>query len=88
MPRVATTSNIRNPKRYGYDLQLDNIYLRTAVGPDRAMTIQSSDVQAGQQVNVKQNPEDLTRVTSTSTLHFQLRLRLHSSINNATTTSH
>ena len=27
MPRVATTSNIRNPKRYGYDLQLDNIYL-------------------------------------------------------------
>ena len=60
MPRVATTSNVRNPKRYGYDLQLDNIYLRTAVGPDRAMTIQSSDVQAGQQVNVKQNPEDFT----------------------------
>jgi len=60
MPRVATTSNIRNPKRYGYDLQLDNIYLRTAVGPNREMTIQSSDVQAGQQVNVKQNPEDFT----------------------------
>ena len=60
MPRVATTSNVRNPKRYGYDLQLDNIYLRTAVGPNREMTIQSSDVQAGQQVNVKQNPEDFT----------------------------
>ena len=60
MPRVATTSNIKNPKRYGYDLQLDNIYLRTAVGPGREMTIQSSDVQAGQQVNVKQNPEDFT----------------------------
>jgi hypothetical protein len=60
MPRVATTSNVRNPKRYGYDLQLDNIYLRTAVGPGREMTIQSSDVQAGQQVNVKQNPEDFT----------------------------
>ena len=60
MPRVATTSNVRNPRRYGYDLQLDNIYLRTAVGPNREMTIQSSDVQAGQQVNVKQNPEDFT----------------------------
>ena len=60
MPRVATTSNITNPKRYGYDIQLDNIFLRTAVGPNREMTIQSSDVQAGQNVNVKQNPEDFT----------------------------
>ena len=60
MPRVANTISIKNPRRYGYDLQLDNIYLRTAVGPGREMTIQSSDVQAGQQVNVKQNPEDFT----------------------------
>ncbi len=60
MPRVASTSNITNPKRYGYDIQLDNIFLRTAVGPNRDMTIQSSDVQAGQNVNVKQNPEDFT----------------------------
>ncbi len=41
MPRVANTTSIKNPKRYGYDLQLDNIYLRTAVGPGREMTIQS-----------------------------------------------
>jgi len=60
MARVANTNSIKNPKRYGYNLQLDNIYLRTAVGPGREMTIQSSDVQAGQQVNVKQNPEDFT----------------------------
>ena len=60
MVRVANTTSIKNPKRYGYDLQLDNIYLRTAVGPGREMTIQSSDVQAGQNVNVKQNPEDFT----------------------------
>ena len=60
MARVASTSNVRNPKRFGYDIRLDNIYLRTAVGPNREMTIQSSDVQAGQQVNVKQNPEDFT----------------------------
>ena len=59
MPRVANTSNITNPKRYGYDIQLDNIFLRTAVGPNRDMTIQSSDVQDGQ-INVKQNPEDFT----------------------------
>ena len=55
MARVASTSNVRNPKRYGYDCRLDNIYLRTAVGPNRELTIQSSDVQAGQNVNVKQN---------------------------------
>ena len=60
MPRVASTSNVRNPKRYGYDCRLDNIYLRTAVGTGKELTIQSSDVQAGQNVNVKQNPEDFT----------------------------
>ena len=60
MARVASTSNVRNPKRFGYDIRLDNIYLRTAVGPGREMTIQSSDVQQGQNVNVKQNPEDFT----------------------------
>jgi hypothetical protein len=60
MPRVANTTHIKNPKRYGYDIKLDNIFLRTAVGPGREMTIQSSDIQAGQQVNVKQNPEDFT----------------------------
>ena len=62
MPRIASTSNVRNPKRYGYDVRIDNIYLRSAVGPGegRQMTIQSSDVQAGQSVNVRQNPEDFT----------------------------
>jgi len=60
MPRVASTSTITNPKRYGYNLSIDNILLRTAVAPGREMTIQSSDVQAGQEVNVKQNPEDFT----------------------------
>ncbi len=60
MARVASTSNVRNPKRYGYDCRLDNVYLRTAVGTGRELTIQSSDVQAGQNVNVKQNPEDFT----------------------------
>ena len=59
MPRVATTSNINNPKRYGYDIRIDNILLRSAVGPGREMQIQSSDVQEGQ-INVKQNPEDFT----------------------------
>jgi len=59
MPRVATTLNISNPKRYGYDLKLDDILLRTAIGPNRQMTIQSSDVEGGQ-VNVRQNAEDFT----------------------------
>ena len=60
MPRVATSTNIKNPKRYGYDCAIDNVYLRTAIGPGRELTIQSSDVNAGQQINVKQNPEDFT----------------------------
>ena len=60
MPRVATKNNLKNPKRYGYDCAIDNVFLRTAIGPGREMTIQSSDVQAGQNVNVKQNPEDFT----------------------------
>jgi len=60
MPRVATTTNISNPKRYGYDVRIDNMLLRSAVGPGREMQIQSSDVQTGQQVNVRQNAEDFT----------------------------
>ena len=60
MPRVANTSNINNPKRYGYDVQLDNIYLRTATAPGRELVIQSSDINTGNQINVKQNPEDFT----------------------------
>ena len=59
MPRVPTTNIITNPKRYGYDLRIDTLLLRSAVGPGREMTIQSSDVTDGQ-INVKQNPEDFT----------------------------
>ena len=44
MPRIPTTLNISNPKRYGYDIKLDDIFLRSAIGPNREMTIQSSDV--------------------------------------------
>ena len=60
MPRVASIYTVSNPKRYGYDCRIDDIFLRTAVAPDRQLQIQSSDVQAGQNVNVKQNPEDFT----------------------------
>ena len=59
MPRVPTTEFISNPKRYGYDVRIDKLLLRAAIGPNNPMTIQSSDVQEGQ-INVKQNPEDFT----------------------------
>ena len=59
MPRVPTTNIITNPKRYGYDVRVDTLLLRSAVGPNREMTIQSSDVNE-QGINVKQNPEDFT----------------------------
>ena len=59
MPRVANTLSVRNPKRLGYDIRLDTNLYRTAIGPGREMTIQSSNVEDGQ-INVKQNPEDFT----------------------------
>ena len=60
MPRIATTDLIPNPKRYGYDFRIDRLLLRAAISPERPMTIQSSDVNANDNVNVKQNPEDFT----------------------------
>ena len=62
MVRVATTSTITNPKRYGYDIRVDNLLLRTAIGatPDAQMIIRSSDVDKQAEINVKQNPEDFT----------------------------
>jgi hypothetical protein len=60
MPRVASVVNINKPKSYGYDIRLDENFYRSAVGPERQMIVQSSDVSQGQQVNVKQNPEDFT----------------------------
>ena len=59
MPRLTTQAEESNPKRKGYDFRLDNQLYRSAVGPGREMTIQSSDV-ADAGVNVRQNPEDFT----------------------------
>ena len=60
MPRIPTTEFINNPKRYGYDIRVDKLLLRAAITTNNPMTIQSSDVQAGQNINVKQNAEDFT----------------------------
>ena len=59
MPRLTTQAEESNPKRKGYDFRVDNQLYRSAVGPGREMTIQSSDV-ADAGVNVRQNPEDFT----------------------------
>ena len=59
MPRLTKQAEENNPKRKGYDFRIDNQLYRSAVGPNREMTIQSSDVQE-EGVNVKQNPEDFT----------------------------
>ena len=59
MPRLTTQAEENNPRRKGYDFRIDNQLYRAAVGPERQMTIQSSDVQ-DQSVNVKQNAEDFT----------------------------
>ena len=61
MPRLTTQAEVSNPKRKGYDFRIDNQLYRSAVGPGRDMTIQSSDVEGGQ-VNVRQNAEDFTAI--------------------------
>jgi len=60
MPRLTTQAEESNPKRKGYDFRVDDFLFRAAIGPNRQMTIQSSDVQT-QDLNVAQNPEDFTR---------------------------
>ena len=60
MPRIATTGDVNNPKRKGYDFRIDDFLFRSAIGPGREMTIESSDVQANE-IDVRQNPEDFTR---------------------------
>ena len=59
MPRIPTSGDVLNPHRKGYDFRIDNYLLRAAIGHNRQMTIQSSDVQ-GQEIDVRQNAEDFT----------------------------
>lgn len=63
MPRIPTTDLIQNPQRYGYNLRLGTLLLRTSTGPQegRQLVIQSSDVENQQnRINVAQNAEDFT----------------------------
>ena len=59
MPRLTTTAEVPSPQRKGYDFRINQFLFRSAVGPNRQMTIQSSPVN-NEGVNVKQNPEDFT----------------------------
>ena len=59
MPRVPLSSEITNPKRKGYNLQLDDMLMRTATSPERVMTVQSAEFPQ-QSINLAVNPEDIT----------------------------
>ena len=59
MPRVPAVSKTDNPKRKGYDLALDDLLFRTAIAPNRELTISSAEFPS-QQINLTQNPEDIT----------------------------
>jgi hypothetical protein len=59
MARVPLVSTTDNPKRKGYDLALDDLLFRTAVSPQRQLTISSAEFPS-QQINLTQNPEDIT----------------------------
>ena len=59
MVRVPLASEITNPKRHGYSLQLDDLLMRTATGPNRVLTVQSAEFPQ-QSINLAVNPEDIT----------------------------
>ena len=59
MPRVPTVSTVTNPKRKGYDIALDELLFRAAIGPGREMTISTAEFPQ-QELNLSQNPEDIT----------------------------
>jgi len=59
VPRVPAVSTTDNPKRKGYDLALDDLLFRTAIAPNRQLTISSAEF-PNQQINLTQNPEDIT----------------------------
>ena len=59
MARVPTVSTVTNPKRKGYDIALDELLFRAAIGPGREMTISTAEFPQ-QELNLSQNPEDIT----------------------------
>ena len=73
VPRLTTTAEVPSPQRKGYDFRINQFLFRSAVGPNRQMTIQSSPVN-NEGVNVKQNPEDFTsnlgRIYSTNPIYL------------------
>tara|TARA_A100001011_G_C14293477_1_gene837295 strand:+ start:373 stop:2358 length:1986 start_codon:yes stop_codon:yes gene_type:complete len=59
MARVPLASEVDFQKRKGYNVQLDDMLLRTATGPDRVLQIQSAEFPQ-QNINLAVNPEDIT----------------------------
>ena len=59
MPRVPTTASVTNPHRRGYDFRIDTKLFRAATAPDREMIIRTEEF-PNQQINLKQNPEDIS----------------------------
>ena len=59
MPRVPTTANVTNPHRRGYDFRIDTKLFRASTAPDRQMIIRTEEF-PNQQINLKQNPEDIS----------------------------
>ena len=59
MARVPLASEVDFSKRKGYNVQLDDLLLRTATGPDRVLQIQSAEFPQ-QSINLAVNPEDIT----------------------------
>ena len=59
MPRVPTTASVTNPHTRGYDFRIDTKLFRAATAPDREMIIRTEEF-PNQQINLKQNPEDIS----------------------------
>ena len=57
MAVLPSSANTSNPKALGYEANIDDLYLRFAVGPGRQMNINTAPLQA-QAIQTSETPED------------------------------
>ena len=57
MAVLPSSANTSNPKALGYEANIDDLYLRFAVGPGRQMNINTAPLQA-QAIATSETPED------------------------------
>ena len=57
MAVLPSSANTSHPQAFGYEADLDDLFLRFAAGPGRQLSINTSPLQA-QAINTSETPED------------------------------